>query len=140
MYALHDLGWSDFFSSQITELELNSEIAAARVAEENREMFRLLSPQGEFMAEVSGKFRHEVSGRADFPAVGDWVLASTRKEESRATIHRLLNRKSKFSRKIAGKKTEEQIVAANVDVVFIVSSLNSEFNLRRLELQCRLQR
>jgi ribosome biogenesis GTPase len=133
VYALHDLGWSDFFSSQLAELELNSEIAAARVAEENREMFRLLSPQGEFMAEVSGKFRHEVTGRADFPAVGDWVLASTRKEESRATIHRVLNRKSKFSRKIAGKKTEEQIVAANVDVVFIVSSLNSEFNLRRLE-------
>ena len=75
----------------------------------------------------------KLTGRADFPAVGDWVLASTRKEESRATIHRVLNRKSKFSRKIAGKKTEEQIVAANVDVVFIVSSLNSEFNLRRLE-------
>ncbi len=133
MHALYDLGWSDFFSSQLAELELNSEIGAARVAEENREMFRLLSPQGEFMAEVSGKFRHEIIGRVDFPAVGDWVLASTRKEESRATIHRVLNRKSKFSRKIAGKKTEEQIVAANVDVVFIVSSLNSEFNLRRLE-------
>ena len=133
MYALHDLGWSDFFSAQLADLELNSEIAAARVAEENREMYRLLSAEGEFMAEVSGKFRHEAAGRADFPAVGDWVLASTRKEESRATIHRVLTRKSKFSRKIAGKKTEEQIVAANVDVVFIVSSLNSEFNLRRLE-------
>ena len=133
MYALHDLGWSDFFSAQLADLELNSEIAAARVAEENREMYRLLSVDGEFMAEVSGKFRHEAAGRADFPAVGDWVLASTRKEESRATIHRVLTRKSKFSRKIAGKKTEEQIVAANVDVVFIVSSLNSEFNLRRLE-------
>jgi ribosome biogenesis GTPase / thiamine phosphate phosphatase len=133
VYALQDLGWSDFFSSQLSELELISETAAARVAEENREMFRLLSPRGEFMAEVSGKLRHEVTARADFPAVGDWVLASTRKEESRATIQRVLNRKSKFSRKIAGKKTEEQIVAANVDVVFIVSSLNSEFNLRRLE-------
>src|SRR5205823_10795355 len=106
---------------------------AARVAEENRGMFRLLSPQGEFMAEVSGKFRHEIKGRAEFPAVGDWVLASTRSEEGRATIHRVLSRKSKFSRKIAGKKTEEQIVAANVDVVFLVSSLNSEFNLRRIE-------
>ena len=133
MYALHDLGWSDFFSAQLADLELNSEIAAARVAEENREMYRLLSTEGEFMAEVSGKFRHQVTGRSDFPAVGDWVLAGTRKEESRATIHRVLNRKSKFSRKIAGKKTEEQIVAANVDVVFIVSSLNSEFHLRRLE-------
>jgi ribosome biogenesis GTPase len=133
VYALHNLGWSEFFSAQLGDLELTSEIAAARVAEENREMYRLLSAEGEFMAEVSGKFRHEVAGRADFPAVGDWVLASTRKEESRATIHRVLNRKSKFSRKIAGKKIEEQIVAANVDVVFIVSSLNSEFNLRRLE-------
>jgi len=130
---LQDLGWSDFFASQLAEVPADSEVVVARVAEENREMFRLLSSQGEFMAEVSGKFRHEVAGRADFPAVGDWVLASTRKEESRATIHRVLNRKSKFSRKIAGKKTEEQIVAANVDVVFIVSSLNSEFNLRRLE-------
>jgi ribosome biogenesis GTPase len=133
VYALQDLGWSDFFSGQLADLELNSEITAARVAEENREMYRLLSVDGEFMAEVSGKFRHEAAGRADFPAVGDWVLASTRREESRATIHRVLTRKSKFSRKIAGKKTEEQIVAANVDVVFIVSSLNSEFNLRRLE-------
>ena len=145
MYSLQQLGWSDFFSSQCQQNELDSSVAPqvtfqdasavspARVAEENREMFRLLSAHGEFMAEVSGKFRHEISARSDFPAVGDWVLASTRSEEGRATIHRLLNRKSKFSRKIAGKKTEEQIVAANVDVVFLVSSLNSEFNLRRIE-------
>src|ERR1700675_3282662 len=131
VYSLEKLGWSDFFSSQYEQTDLD--VAPARVAEENREMYRLLSVDGEFMAEVSGKFRHEITGRADFPAVGDWVLASTRKSESRATIHRVLNRKSKFSRKIAGKKTEEQIVAANVDVVFLVSSLNSEFNLRRIE-------
>jgi len=131
VYSLEKLGWSDFFSSQYEQLDLH--VAPARVAEENREMYRLLSVDGEFMAEVSGKLRHEISGRADFPAVGDWVLASTRKSESRATIHRVLGRKSKFSRKIAGKKTEEQIVAANVDVVFLVSSLNSEFNLRRIE-------
>ena len=133
MYSLEQLGWSEFFSSQISEVQIESEFTPARVAEENREMYRLISPQGEFMAEVSGKFRHDISGRADFPAVGDWVLASTRSSEGRATIHRVLGRKSKFSRKIAGKKTEEQIVAANVDVVFLVSSLNSEFNLRRLE-------
>ena len=135
MHSLEQLGWSDFFSSQCKENETESEFAAApaRVAEENREMFRLLSVHGEFMAEVSGKFRHEITARADFPAVGDWVLASTRSDEGRATIHRVLQRKSKFSRKIAGKKTEEQIVAANVDVVFLVSSLNSEFNLRRIE-------
>ena len=133
MHSLEKLGWSEFFSSQITGGQSDSDVAVARVAEENREMYRLLSERGEFMAEVSGKFRHEISSRADFPAVGDWVLASTRSDEGRATIHRVLDRKSKFSRKIAGKKTEEQIVAANIDVVFLVSSLNSEFNLRRLE-------
>jgi len=133
VYSLEKLGWSNFFSSQLEAIETEADAAPARVAEENREMYRLLSPAGEFMAEVSGKFRHEITGRADFPAVGDWVLASTRRTESRATIHRVLARKSKFSRKIAGKKTEEQIVAANIDVVFLVSSLNSEFNLRRLE-------
>jgi ribosome biogenesis GTPase len=133
VYSLEQLGWSKFFWSQITEIECLGEVAPARVAEENREMYRLLSVDGEFMAEVSGKFRHEITARADFPAVGDWVLASARKSEGRATIHRVLDRRSKFSRKIAGKKTEEQIVAANVDVVFLVSSLNSEFNLRRME-------
>jgi ribosome biogenesis GTPase len=133
VHSLDKLGWSEFFSSQIADRQSDFEVAVARVAEENREMYRLISERGEFMAEVSGKFRHEITSRADFPAVGDWVLASTRSGEGRATIHRVLNRKSKFSRKIAGKKTEEQIVAANVDVVFLVSSLNSEFNLRRLE-------
>ena len=133
MHSLQQIGWSEFFASQLHESEIQSEIGPARVAEENREMYRLLSAEGEFMAEVSGKFRHEIGARADFPAVGDWVLASSRKNESRATIHRVLERKSKFSRKIAGKKAEEQIVAANVDVVFLVSSLNSEFNLRRIE-------
>ncbi len=124
MYALHDLGWSDFFSSQLAELDPNSEIAAARVAEENREMFRLLSTQGEFMAEVSGKFRHEVTGRADFPAVGDWVLASTRKEESRATIHRLLNRKSKSSpRTLMWFLSSVHSTANSISAVWNVTSL-----------------
>ena len=133
MVSLHDLGWSDFFAAQLAGPQAEGEVVPARVAEENREMYRLLSESGEFMAEVSGKFRHEITARADFPAVGDWVLASTRSGEGRATIHCVLNRKSKFSRKIAGKKTEEQVVAANIDVVFLVSSLNSEFNLRRIE-------
>ena len=131
MYPLLTLGWSGFFSSQYAEND--SAVVPARVAEENREMYRLLCVEGEFMAEMSGKFRHEIVSRADFPAVGDWVVASIRKNESRGTVHRVLERKSKFSRKIAGKKTEEQIVAANIDVVFLVSSLNSEFNPRRIE-------
>src|SRR5262249_17881455 len=67
------------------------------------------------------------------PAVGDWVIAQLRPRESRATIHHVLRRKGKFSRKIAGRKTEEQIIAANIDVLFLVSSLNRDFNPRRIE-------
>ena len=133
MHSLEDLGWSEYFSSQYEASKTGSEFVPARVTEDNREIYRIVSANGEFLSELSGKLRHEILGRADFPAVGDWVLASTRSDEGRATIHRVLQRKSKFSRKIAGKKTEEQIVAANVDVVFLVSSLNSEFNLRRIE-------
>jgi ribosome biogenesis GTPase len=84
-------------------------------------------------AEVSGKFRHLAAGYDEFPSVGDWVAVSTIPNEARAIIHILLPRRSKFSRKIAGAVVQEQIAAANFDYVFIVNSLNKEFNLRRLE-------
>lgn len=133
VYSLKDLGWRECFSSQYGAIEADAQFVPARVAEDSREIYRIVSTQGEFVSELSGKFRNEVLGRADFPAVGDWVLARLRENERRATIHRVLNRSSKFTRKIAGRKTEEQIVAANVDVVFLVSSLNREFNPRRIE-------
>ena len=129
MYSLKELGWSEFFEKQIAN---ECELIPARLAEENRELYRVFCEQGEFLAELSGKLRHEIQSRADLPAVGDWVQVQPR-GENRATIHRVLQRKGKFSRKIAGRKTEEQIVAANVDVVFLVSSLNREFNPRRIE-------
>lgn len=131
VYALKDLGWSEVFATQI---ETGSEdLIPARIAEENRELYRIFCAQGEFLAELSGKLRHATTSRADLPAVGDWILAQPRLGENRATIHRVLPRKGKFSRKIAGRKTEEQILAANVDIVFLVSSLNRDFNPRRIE-------
>jgi ribosome biogenesis GTPase len=132
VYSLEALGWCEYFSSQY-KTDWESEMVPARVAEENREVCRIVCSEGEFLSELSGKFRHEISGRADFPAAGDWVMVTVRETEGRATIHRVLNRRSKFSRKSAGRKTEEQIVAANIDVVFLVSSLNREFNPRRIE-------
>lgn len=77
--------------------------------------------------------RHLAIRREDYPAVGDWVVVSVREEEQRATIHAVLPRKSKFSRKVAGQVTEEQIVATNVDTVFLVTALNLDFNVRRIE-------
>jgi ribosome biogenesis GTPase len=67
------------------------------------------------------------------PTVGDWVCASVRPQESRATIHRLLERRTKISRKDSGSVTDEQVLAANIDTVFLVNSLNQDLNPRRIE-------
>jgi len=85
------------------------------------------------MAEVSGKLRHEVISPEEFPSVGDFVVVSLRTSEMRATIHKVLPRKSKFSRKVAGINTKEQIVASNIDTIFLVNSLNRDYNARRIE-------
>ena len=109
MFSLTELGWSSFFEKQA---EPNTPLIPARVAEESRELYHILCEQGEFLGELSGKLRHEIESRAGMPAVGDWVLAGLRPHEERATIHRVLERKGRFSRKMAGRKTEERIVAA----------------------------
>lgn len=132
MFRLQDLGWDLFFANQQTEEEVRNFIPA-RIAEENRGFYRLYSERDELWAELPGKVRQNSLNRAGLPAVGDWVLASERVSEHRATIQRMLNRRNKFSRKTPGTKTEEQIIAANVDTILLVSSLNREFNVRRIE-------
>ena len=132
MFRLEAFGWNDFFSTQLTPLEQQS-YSPARVAEENRQLYKLFSTRGETLAELAGKLRHDARSRADLPAVGDWVLVRESAGAERAIIHRVLARRTKFSRKTAGKKTEEQIVAANVGVAFLVCGLDGDFNVRRLE-------
>ncbi|WP_396954690.1 ribosome small subunit-dependent GTPase A [Neobacillus sp. YIM B06451] len=109
------------------------ECILGRVALEHKRMYRVWTEEGELLCEVSGKFSFESASREDFPAVGDWVILSSRKEEGTGTIHAILPRFSKFSRKAAGNTAEEQIVAANVDTVFLVNSLNDDLNVRRIE-------
>jgi len=132
VFRLEELGWNEFFATQIARGELET-MVPARIAEENREIYRVFSPEGERWAELTGKLRHTAGSRADLPAVGDWVLLRVPDGAQRAILHRVLARRSKFSRKAAGKKTEEQIVAANVDTLFVVASLHHEFNPRRIE-------
>lgn len=85
------------------------------------------------MAKVAGRLRHTARNGLDFPAVGDWVAAAIPSGPGQAVIQGVLPRFSKFSRKVAGGVTEEQVVAANVDTVFLVSALTQEFNPRRIE-------
>lgn len=129
---LISLGWSAQFEEYLAEYAQQG-CTAGRVALEHTHMYRIFTERGERLAEVSGKLRHQAQGREDFPAVGDWVAISEHDGGERAIIHAVMPRTSKFSRKTAGFTTEEQIVAANVDYVFLVNALNHDFNVRRLE-------
>jgi ribosome biogenesis GTPase / thiamine phosphate phosphatase len=122
------LGWSDFFAQQIAGETPPSQVA--RITEEQRGAYRVA---GDFdgWAEISGKFRHEARGTGDFPAVGDWVCVT--RGSDRGTITRRLNRHSTISRKAAGRAVEEQVLAANVDTIFLVTALADDLNPRRLE-------
>ncbi|MGV2938560.1 ribosome small subunit-dependent GTPase A [Mesobacillus sp. LC4] len=104
-----------------------------RVALEHKHSYRVWLEEGEYLCTLAGKLTFEANGREDLPAVGDWVAVQASPGEMRGIIKGIIPRKSKFSRKAAGQVTEEQIVAANVDTVFIVNSLNDDLNLRRIE-------
>lgn len=131
-FNLQTMGFKPFFEESFVSYA-DQGYTVGRVALEHKHLYRVYTEQGDLLADVAGKLRYQAAGRQDFPAVGDFVVMSVRPEEGKATIHAVLPRTSKFSRKIAGTTTEEQIVAANVDTVFLVNALNNDFNLRRIE-------
>lgn len=135
MNRLESLGWNPFFEQQL-HTNMDPEWRPARVFEEQRGSWSLWWEDGACRATVAGRLRHESEGDpAALPCVGDWVLARVPEGGGRdgAVIHRVLTRKSRFSRQAAGERTAEQVVAANVDTVFLVQSLNRNFNVARLE-------
>lgn len=129
---LIDLGWNDFFSEDFEKYE-NMGFRPARIAQEHKGLYVVFAESGELKGEITGKLRFNASLRADFPAVGDWVAVTAYPEENKAIIHAVLKRKSIFSRKQAGLETDEQILAANIDTLFLVSGLDCDFNVRRVE-------
>jgi len=129
---LTTLGWSEFFEVNFKSYP-EQDYTCGRVALEHKNLFRVYTQHGEVLAEISGKLRHEAMSRSDLPAVGDWVVIRARPEGDRVMIHAVLPRRTSFARKIAGSRTEEQIVGANVDTLFLLTSLNQDFSLRRIE-------
>lgn len=107
-------------------------LAFGRVIAEHRERYLLITEQGELEAEVSGHFRYSAVKREEFPAVGDWVAISVY-EGGGALIHRLYPRFSFIKRQAAGRSVEVQVIAANINVAFIVMAVDHDFNLNRLE-------
>ncbi|MFO0944616.1 MAG: ribosome small subunit-dependent GTPase A [Planctomycetota bacterium] len=132
VWTLERLGWNDGWDSAFREHGGGSGVPA-RICAEHRGQYEYLSEIGEGTAQVAGRLRHQAVERADYPAVGDWVCLETEPGSDRGVIHALLPRRNKLSRKVAGREVEEQIVAANVDVVFLLSSMNGDLNGRRLE-------
>jgi ribosome biogenesis GTPase / thiamine phosphate phosphatase len=129
---LSNYGWDKFFELNFQPYSADG-YKAGRVVLEYNHLYRVYTEQGELLADVAGKLRHEAASRADLPVVGDWVVVQPRSEEGKATIQLVLPRQTKFVRKVAGSRTEEQLVGANIDIVFLITSLNQDFNLRRIE-------
>jgi ribosome biogenesis GTPase len=129
--VLQSYGWSEQLRQQFAPFSAEG-LAPARVIVQQRGLLHLASEAGELAATLSGRFMHTAASDG-FPVAGDWVAAALRPAEGTATIHRLLPRKSAFIRRAAGPSGGAQVVAANVDVTLIVSSLNAELNLRRIE-------
>lgn len=124
---MKDYGLSDKF---IAESKLYN-LSVGRIISQDKGLYKTVTENGEFKAQITGKLRYNSVNISDYPAVGDFVMLE--ENDGNAVIHHVLNRKSAFIRKAAGTSNNNQVVAANVDTVFICMSLNKDFNLRRLE-------
>jgi len=129
---LNALGWSPGREQEF-ELYAADALAPARVAAQHRGAYVVYAAAGERPAEVAGRLRHAAAGPVDLPAVGDWVAVADGPDAAAATIHAVLERNTVFLRKAAGDESVEQVVASNVDVVFLVSAFGDDLNVRRIE-------
>ena len=129
--SLERLGWNERWAAAFGEHAAPGRVPA-RVVLEHTHIYRVATEEQELLARVSGRMRHQANTRPDYPGVGDWVVVEP-VADGDARIHAVLPRSSKFSRRAAGDVTEEQVVAANIDVVFLVGGLDNDFNPRRIE-------
>jgi ribosome biogenesis GTPase len=129
---LEIFGWNDFFEARFAQYA-HQGLLPGRITIQHKDRYVLFTEQGEVSGKVSGKFRFGISGLHDFPAVGDWVAFEIDSGDRSAVIHHVLERRTKFSRKVAGDRPDEQVLAANIDIVFLVMGLDANYNLRRLE-------
>jgi ribosome biogenesis GTPase len=121
---LYDLGWDDGFAAA---LEPQDNCIAGRVSAQHRGEYDVLTETGELRAHVAGRLRHDASSGADLPAVGDWVALRD------AVILAVLPRRTAFARKVNLGAAEAQVLAANVDTVFVVTGLDDDFSPHRIE-------
>ncbi|MBN1856503.1 MAG: ribosome small subunit-dependent GTPase A [Dehalococcoidia bacterium] len=129
MFDLLSLGFGPFFAGQLP----CNDAVPARIVAEHRDGYVVWSEAGESVGQLSGRLAHELQDDA-FPGVGDWVvLKSLPEPDEIASIDTLLARRTVFMRGAAGREKRGQVVAANVDIVFVVSGLDGDYNIRRIQ-------
>jgi ribosome biogenesis GTPase len=138
---LETIGWSSFFEKSLETIP-HEGLTVARVVREGRDRCHVVGEMGELLATISGRLRHRAKVRSDLPAVGDWVVIQPPNAGGPALIHAVLPRRTALERKSPGSLTQTQVVAANIDVVFVVGALDGgrNFNLRRFERYLALVR
>jgi len=129
---IENLGFDSWFLEAVAPESLER-FEVARVVAVHKDSYTISDGETDVLAELVGKIIFSATSPIDYPAVGDWVFANFYDENTFSIIHEVLPRKSLLKRKTPGKKIDFQIIAANIDVAFIVQSLNENFNLRRLE-------
>ena len=137
---LADLGWDEEFARSFEPWRDDPHVQPGRVAIEFNYIYRLYVEEGELDAVRSGRLKHRATSRGELPAVGDWVALRRRPGHETGAVVAVLPRRTRFSRRMAGQVTDEQVVAANVGVLFIVMALDADFSLRRLERYLLLSR
>lgn len=130
VFTLKTLGMDKFYQKHLEELQKRG-LTIGRIAAENKTNYLVYTEHGEVIGELTGKLMFAVESKSELPKVGDYVGIQLF-DNSNAVIHEVLPRKTKLSRKSPDRKTEEQVIAANIDMVFIVMSLDDNFNLNRL--------
>jgi ribosome biogenesis GTPase len=130
--SLQAYGWNDAWAARLAGAGHDGG-EVARVVAEHRGAYRVHDGNDELPARISGRLRHDAEGGPGFPAVGDWVVIESSEQGGEALIQAVLPRVSKFSRKAAGKRTDEQVVGANIDTVWIVTALDADFSPNRIE-------
>ncbi len=129
--TLEELGWNPAIAAAFAEHEAKGSLPGRVIAQ--RGMLVVATEQGEVLATSSGRMRHDAESAGALPAVGDWVAIEVPSGGTQGRIRAVLPRKSVFVRKAAGRRTEDQVVAANVDVVFLLVGLDNDYNPRRIE-------
>src|SRR5262245_23058190 len=137
---LADLGWDEEFARGFEPWRDDADIQPGRVAIEFNYIYRMYVDGGELDAVRSGRLKHRAASRGELPAVGDWVAVRRRPGHDRGAVVAVLPRRTRFSGRMAGQITDEQVIAANAGVLFVVMSLDADFSLRRLERYLLLAR